>query len=236
MKKLYFLLAFLFSSTGIINAQCSNNFYKLEEGATYEMTVYNKKDKEEGRIMNAVMAVEDKNGNKHAIFHSKIFDRKDKLMTEGDYEVICEGDKIKIDMQRMFSTMPQFSADNDMTMKVNGDYIEIPSNLEVGLSLPETQSNMTMQVGNSEMHLTSTDILLKNRKVEKKEDITTPAGTFNCYKITYDMDMNMKVMGISRKINSSGAEWIAEGVGIIKTASYDKNGDLESYTLLTNYR
>lgn len=236
MKKLYVLLAFLFSSAGIINAQCSNNFYKLEEGATYEMTVYNKKDKEEGRILNVIMAVDNKDKARYATFHSKIFDKKDKLMTEGDYEVICEGDKIKIDMQHMFSTMPQFSADNDMTMKVDGDYMEIPSNLEVGISLPEAKSNMTMQIGNSEMHLTSTDFLLKNRKVEKKEDITTPAGTFSCYKITYDMDMNMKVMGISRKMNSSGAEWITEGIGVIKTASYDKNGKLESYTLLTNYK
>lgn len=236
MKKLFTLLACLALSTGIAQAQCSNNFYKLEKGTEYEMTVFNKKDKAEGIIRNIVMAVEDKGGAQHAIFHSKIFDKKDKLMSEGDYTLICEGDKIKIDMRRLFSSMPQFSNDNDMTMKVAGDYIEIPSHLEVGATLPETKSNMTMQMGNSEMHLTSTDVLIKNRKVEGKEDITTPAGTFNCYKIIYDLDMNMKVMGINRKMNNKGAEWIAEGVGVVKTASYDKDGSLESYTLLTNYK
>lgn len=95
---------------------------------------------------------------------------------------------------------------------------------------------MTIQMGENSMTMTSTDMYLKNRKVEKKEDITTPAGTFACYKITYDMDMDMKVMGINRKMNSTGAEWVAEGVGIVKTATYDKKGEIESYTLLTNYK
>lgn len=236
MKQFFTLLLTLMVCTLAAHAQCSNNFYKLERGAEYEMTIYNKKDKVEGKVMNTIISVENSGGGQQATFHSKILDKKDKLVSEGEYDIICEGDKIKINMEKMFASMQQLSNYENASIQVKGDYIEIPSHLEVGTILPESKSNMTIQMGESSMTMSSTDMYLKNRKVEKKEDITTPAGTFACYKITYDMDMDMKIMGINRKMSSAGAEWIAEGVGIVKTATYDNKGEIESYTLLTHYK
>ena len=71
---------------------------------------------------------------------------------------------------------------------------------------------------------------IKNRKVEKKESITTPAGTFVCYKVTYDMDMKV-LMRRSMKT----AEWLAPGVGVVKTETYNQKGELEGYTELTKF-
>jgi hypothetical protein len=34
-------------------------------------------------------------------------------------------------------------------------------------------------------------------------------------------------------IQTSAVEWIAEGVGIVKTESYNKKGKIESYQVLT---
>lgn len=236
MKKLFTLLLTLMALNYVAMAQCSNNFYKLEKGREFEMTIYNKKDKVEGKAINTVMSVDDSGGGQQATFHSKIFDKKDKLVSESDFDIICEGDKIKINMEKMFASIPQLSNYENASIQVKGDYMELPSNLEVGATLPECKSNMTIQMGENSMTMSSTDMHLKNRKVEKKEDITTPAGTFACYKITYDMDMDMKIMGINRKMNSTGVEWVAEGVGVVKTATYDKKGELESYTLLSNYK
>ncbi len=236
MKNLYLSFLMLLGFASVAVGQCSNNFYKMEKGVEYEMTLYNKKDKVEGRMLNAVMEVNNQGEAQQATLHSKFFDKKDKLVSEGDYQIICEGDKIKIDVESMLASMQQFSGQENMNMKVEGDYVIFPSQLEVGASLPESKSNMTLLMGENNATMSSTDIYLKNRKVEKEEDITTPAGTFKCYKIVYDMDMDMKVMGINRKMSSRGAEWIAEGVGVVKTASYDKKGEIESYTLLSSYQ
>ena len=69
---------------------------------------------------------------------------------------------------------------------------------------------------------------IKNRKVEKKDSITTPAGTFECYKITYNMDM--KTM-FKRSIKVT--QWLASGIGLVKTETYNQKGELEGYSELT---
>lgn len=81
--------------------------------------------------------------------------------------------------------------------------------------------------------MSTMDFAIKNRTVAGQEEMTTPAGTFSCYKITYDMDMNVKVMGMGRTTNLTGTEWIAEGVGMVRNEQYDKNGKLNSYSVLT---
>jgi hypothetical protein len=70
-----------------------------------------------------------------------------------------------------------------------------------------------------------------NRKVEALESITTPAGTFECYKLTYDMEIKSMI-----KMTVKATQWVARNVGAVKTESFDKNGKLVGYSLLTAFR
>ena len=79
-------------------------------------------------------------------------------------------------------------------------------------------------------------IKILNRKVESKESITTPAGTFSCFKITYDMESSTKIMGMNTNVKLSSIDYLAEGIGVVKTESYDKKGELSGYSLLTAYK
>jgi hypothetical protein len=69
-----------------------------------------------------------------------------------------------------------------------------------------------------------------NRKVETIEDLTVPAGTFNCLKIIGDV--SGKVLGLS--ISGKSAQWYSPGVGMVKSESYDKKGELSSSMVLTS--
>ncbi|MFP4094489.1 MAG: hypothetical protein ACLFUB_08400 [Cyclobacteriaceae bacterium] len=234
MKKLLVILTLLFLVTDLA-AQCENAFYRLKEGTEFTMTSYNTKDKEEGRTVNLIRSVSEKDGAFEATLFSSIYDKKDKLLSEGDFVVICQDGKLKIDMQRMLASMNQMSAVEGVETEVEGDFMELPSELEVGQSLPDTRTTMTVTVGGSGM-ASKMNVLLKNRKVAALEDITTPAGTFKCYKITYDTELETKVMGMGRKDGFSSAEWVARNVGVVKTESYDKKGRVNSYTLLTSFK
>ena len=75
----------------------------------------------------------------------------------------------------------------------------------------------------------SVDML--NRKVDKKESITTPAGTYDCFALSYDSEMKMGM-----KMNFKIKEWISEGVGVVKSESYNKNGKLMGYSELTSFK
>jgi len=217
-------------------AQCNNAFYSLEEGSEFEMTSYNKKDKPQTRIVYAVGKVEESGDAYEATFHSTIYDEKDEMVSDGEFVVICEDGNIRVDMQRLTSSMDQLAAYDEMEVESEVSFLEIPSNLEVGQNLPDGHTTIKVKMGEGNMAMTTMKIDVVNRKVEAKENLSTPAGTFECYKITYDTDMNIKVMGFANKSTFSSAEWVARGVGVVKTESYDKKGRLNAYSLLTDLK
>ncbi len=73
-----------------------------------------------------------------------------------------------------------------------------------------------------------------DRQVEKFESITTPAGTFECTKIVYSAQSQMG-QAIPIKVKTSGAEWLSEGTGMVKSEQYDKKKNRMSYSLLTEF-
>jgi hypothetical protein len=53
-------------------------------------------------------------------------------------------------------------------------------------------------------------------------------GVLIVFKITYDMETVTKII----KVKSSSVEWIADGVGVVKTESYNKKGKLTSLFII----
>ena len=77
----------------------------------------------------------------------------------------------------------------------------------------------------------NTNVETINRKVEKQESITTPAGTFDCY-VIYS-ETKTKMMMANKTFPSR--TWLAKGVGMVKQESYNKNGKLMGSMVLTQY-
>lgn len=219
---------------GVFAQECDDHFYRMEKGSAFHLTYYDKKDKVTGKSESVVMNVKNGGEGLTATVHNKLFDKKDKLLNEGEFEVICAGDRIKIDMDQMLQSMEQLKSMENMDTEIETDYIMLPSNLEVGEDLPDSKATIRVKMGSGNANMMSNDIIIKNRKVAAQEEVTTPAGTFECYKITYDTDVNMKVMGMNRTSTYSGSEWFARNIGMVKSESYNDKGDLQSYVLLTS--
>ena len=95
---------------------------------------------------------------------------------------------------------------------------------------------MTMKMGDSGMNAgMDNQVKIHNRKVTAEEQVTTEAGTFDCYKITYDQTVTMKIMGMERKNNFQGAEWFSKDAGMIKSESYNDKGKLTGSMVLTRF-
>lgn len=235
MKKLLLIAGIILVSIGQSFAQCNAGYYRFQEGAEFEMTSYNSKDKADGKTVGKILDISENGGAYHAIVNAQLYDKKDELIHEGEYEVICEGNKIRVNMER-FVPSELLETYQDMEVEFEGDYLEMPSSLSVGESLPDGSMSMKVKMGGGEMNLSDMKVNITNRKVEGKESITTPAGTFDCYKITYDTETEMKVMGMGRTRIFKNEEWLAEGIGAVKTALYDDKGKLQNYSLLTAYK
>ena len=75
----------------------------------------------------------------------------------------------------------------DMEVKTNNASLNYPSTLTVGSKL--TDNEFTADTYTGGMKLMSMTLKMTDRKVEGKENIITPSGTFKCYKITSNQDI-----------------------------------------------
>ncbi len=213
------LLAFAFIITGHTQNTCSK-YYPFEEGTTFQITGYDKKGKKESVID---YSITDVTGNT-ATFNTKISDKKGKEINTSDYKITCKDGIISIDFKSLMNPelLKQYK---DMEVEFEGTNIELPNNLDIGKTLKDANMIMTMKMGGMNMKL---HVNLLDRSIEGKESITTPAGSFDCYIITYTTEMKMGM-----KSSFKNKEWIAEGIGMVKSENYNKNGKLLGYSELT---
>lgn len=226
MTRIFILLIALLGlvTTTFAQTGCSK-FYPFKEGTKAEITTYDKKGKISAVVDYTVLNRAQTSEGEVATMKSAVKDEKGDLIAETEYDVTCDGTKISIDYNSMVSPlmMEQFQ---NMEYEISGIDLEIPNNLLVGQTLPD--ANMNMKIGMSGITM-NMDLNITNRKVIAKEDVTTPAGTFNCFVITYDMNTKM---GMTQ--TSSSKQWIAEGVGMVKQEDYQR-GKVASSSVLTKF-
>lgn len=207
---------------------CSS-YYPMAEGSSFEYTNYNKKGKVESVTNYKVSTVTIDGSATTATLDIKISDKKGKELFDSTYSYTCENNMVKIDFESLFPAqmMNQYT-EMGVEMDITGTDIEVPNNLEVGQELSDANVAISMNMSGIKMNVT---VDQTERKVEKKESITTSVGTFECYVLTEKT--KSKAMGVNMEIISK--IWLSEGVGMIKQESYKKNGTLISKTELTKY-
>ncbi len=117
------------------------------------------------------------------------------------------------------------AAYKDMNVSIKADKLEMSRQLKAGDRLSD--GNLTMEVSTNDFKIMTITILVTDRVVEGTESITTPAGTYPCYKIKQKV---ISRFGVTMETNS--IEWYCEGTGLIKSESYSNDGKLTSRTEL----
>ncbi len=221
------LLALVFVSffSLALAAQDCRMYFPQKTGAVREMTNYDKKDKMTGRMVQEIVDKDVSNGDISLTVETLIFDEDNEELNRSTITIGCSGGVFKIDMKNYLGEM--LEAYESMEIEMQGDNLLIPGKLSVGDELPD--GNINIQVRSSGITMVNMDVTIENRKVEAKEEVTTEAGTFDCYKISYDTVSKTKMITVS----TSGIEWMAPDVGAVKSESYNKKGKLTGYSLLT---
>ena len=209
-----------------MQGQDCSAFYPFSEGVKAEYTTYNKKGKIEGATTYEVVSVTSDADQEVATIHSDLIDKKGEVLTSMTYDIICQDDKVSIGFKSLLSPeiMEQYK---DIDLDITGTDIDLPNNLSVGQNLPDADMKMTISAAGMNINM---NVMMLDRKVVGQEQLETPAGSFDCYIITYTTKMKM---GLSR--SSSAKQWIAKGVGLVKQEEYNKKGKLTSSGMLTKY-
>lgn len=228
MKNKWFLLLMGIFSTAVLLAQ--NNceaFFPFKAGVTMEYTLYGKKDKVETVAVHRVKELgATADGGVKAEVETSVSDDKGKKIIDGVYSARCKDNVLYMDLTRLLP--PQLMQTmGQMEATMEGEGLAFPSNLQVGQSLPDASTTIKMN-GSGLGNLMNMTISVTDRKVESKESVTTPAGTFDCYKITSTTYVKSIIGQTTRS-----AEWFAKDVGVVKSEFYDKKGNMDGYMLLT---
>jgi len=207
-------------------AQDCKSYFFLQNNKTIEMTLYGKKNDVVGKNVYQVSNVSNAGGSVSSDVNSEMFDKKGKSIVKSTASYKCTGGVMMMDMKAMIPS--QQAAQFKMDAKADNVYIEYPVNMKAGDNLKD--ASMTMEVNNNGAQQTLS-INVTNRKVEGKESITTPAGTWECFKITSHNKITMKMGPIGIPMNMDVTEWFAPGFGVVKTES-NKGGT----TLITSVK
>ena len=218
------IILFFLLSSATVSSQTCEGYFPINKGAIMETTSYNEKGKPQSTVTVIIKDVERKVDGIKLIIHSDIADEKGKPISSADYDALCANGVFSINIKSMLSG-DQLKAWKDMTVSMEAEDIAYPVESTVGQVLKD--AHLKVSISMSGMNLPGTSIDITNRKIEAKESITTPAGTFDCIKITSDV----KVKNIV-SFETKTAEWLSIGNGVIRTESY-KGEKMKTYSILT---
>ncbi|QNJ97966.1 TapB family protein [Constantimarinum furrinae] len=227
MKSITTILLILFIGF-TTNAQydCSK-FYPFTEGAKSQLTLYNGKNKVQGMVEYEVLKLSTTGGSVSATMKNRLFDEKGSMLSESEYEALCSDGVVSIDFKSLMRP-GLMDAYGNMETEVTGTNLDLPNDLEVGQSLPDAEINVKMSMSGMNMNMKTAIV---DRKVIGRESITTPAGTFDCFVLT----QTMEIKSIASNMSRTSKQWVAEGVGVVKTEDYNKKGKLDGVSLLTAF-
>ena len=224
MRRLFLISTFLISSI-LSFAQC-NQYYNVKKGTNWTTSNFSAKGKLESKTIQKVTAYTESSKGFEATFEITSVDDKGEQNTLGSSTMRCEGGVIYFDMEDMFPD-EQMQSMQQFDITVDGTGLELPANLKVGQALKDAEINLHINASPMKLNFM---VNITEREVLAEENLNTPAGNFDCFKLT--QNVSMKTIG---KIEVSSIEWYAKGVGMVKSETYNKKGKMTGYSILTVY-
>lgn len=159
-----------------------------------------------------------------------------------DYEMsyVCDGDKIYMDVGAMMKALMKNNPDMKNTqvqeamknVDINFDngFASFPKKMYPGMELDNLNFSFKTKAASGEM---SFHVLVTDRQVVSREQVTTQAGTFDCLKIRSVTNSSMNIMGMNQTIPPSTEYlWISPKIGVIKQETHT-NKEVSSMLLKT---
>ena len=213
MKKIITVaFAAIFASTIAVSAQAQKPFFLDKQGAEAEYVLKDAKGAVTSYTKSVVTAIEATDAKNFTVtYSSEVFDKNHKSLAAPVASTITVKDGA-------VETTPIMEG-----VEIEGTLPAYPAELSVGQVMEYSFSMKTMGIKSTTSG--------KNTVVAK-ESVTTPAGTFDCFKV--EGETSSKALMSTTKIKTTS--WIAAGVGTVKAEIYDGKGKLQSSQELTSLK
>ena len=226
-RKILFVFCLAFALSGIAAAQ-DCGYYNMSKGMLFGYQNLDAKGKVTGTMRTTCLDVSTAGNAVIYKVKSEYADDKNKNQSTHEYSMKCEDGKFYVDMQN-FIDPKSMEGFKDMEVTASSTDMMYPARLSAGQSLPD--ASITISAATGGVSLLNLLVNITNRQVVGTESVTVPAGTFECFKITYTVETKMIF-----RVNSVVNEYVSMGVGNVKTESFDKKGKLIGSTVLTELK
>lgn len=157
-------------------------------------------------------------------------DAQGRQITRGELECTCQNGEFFMDMSDLVS-YPAAMSMIDEDIAVTSDFMNYPNAFPSDMMDGGEDyyfDDATIKIYSKKNKKDRANISIYDREYVTTEDLTTPAGTFNCAKVRYNVDINSP----KGKTTGYGYEWYAPNVGVVRSEQYDNGNSLQSYTVL----
>jgi hypothetical protein len=213
--------------TGIFAQDCPM-YYPETLNSQLEYKQYDKKGNLSGSSVQKVTDFKKTATGYEAQVTAESFDAKGKSLGTMQLAARCTEGIYYIDMKNLMGAQ-SMEAYKDMEMSIQGGNLEMPASMKAGDLLKSGDMKIAFNSGG--MTIMNMTFNVTNRRVDAVEAITTPAGTFECVKISYDVATKMMV-----NVKTKGIEWYSKGVGLVKSESYSTDGKLLGSNVLASVK
>lgn len=195
------------------------------------------KGKTTGFIRNRVVKLDSEQNKKQtittgtALLKSGHYDAKNKLLNLQDLTFRCRQDTSFTDGTSELNP-DKLASFRDRIFVYSPTPVPWPNQATVGTQLPS--GGITVQVSSSAVDIAKVYAKVQNRRVVGGlAPVTTPAGTFQCYKVEAELESaTVARADMVIRTKQRVVDFYSPAVGLVKTEVYDKKGKLEQVRLL----
>ena len=218
MRKIIFTMVSVIMIVGGVAAQ--DIFFPTKQGMSLVYANLDAKGKVDSYTRQTIRNVEGSGNNLSVTYVGQSLDKNRKPVSdlEVPLTVTVNNGVVEWDMK-------SFAAPGtEGLIEIEGDKMRLPSNLSPGDKLDDAKFTMTLNMGLK----IKTDMTITNQQCLAIEDVTVPAGTFKCHKVT-----QTGTATVMRKTTTTKTiSWYAPGIGTVKSESYNDKDKLQSSTVL----
>jgi len=217
---------FIIAAPFVTKAQTCDAFFPYKKGMVIEQQSFSAKNKITSSVKQTVKEITNTSQGLKVDLASEYFDEKGKLAGSSNMVITCKNGTISVDMRNYLDAKSKesFSGAN---VTIEGKPLELPFNMAPGMDLPEGSLIMKMAMGDSPIAM-NLNMRIFDRKVEGIESVTTPSGTYSCYKLSQKIEMKMMFT-----VSAKSIEFYSKEFGLVRSESYDSKGKLTGYTVLS---
>lgn len=157
-------------------------------------------------------------------------DAQGRQIARGELECTCQNGEFFMDMSDLVSYPTALSMIDD-DIAVTSDFMNYPNAFSSDMMDGGEDyyfDDATIKIYSKKNKKNRANVSVYDREYMTTEQLTTPAGTFDCAKIRYNVDVNSP----KGKMTGYGYEWYAPNVGVVRSEQYDNGNALQSYTVL----